>query len=138
MYEKELLVSPRDLGFDRGYAVQDFLVTHHGLPFKLPEHIDRLFKSAELIGLRINWSKTQITTWVKETLNKNDNTEKAIKIIITGGISHTMYQIKLSTIIIIIDHYLPPPSSYYEKGIKAKAVKYRRPDPEAKTTYYIK
>ena len=136
--EDELLVSPGDLGFARGYAVAEFLVTHDHKPFKLVEHTDRLFKSAEIIGLRIPWSKSQIATWVKETLGKNDkDTEKTIKIYLTGGISHTMYQTELPTIIIMISAYSQLPSSYYEKGIKAKAVKYKRPYPTAKTTHYI-
>ncbi|MGH7245823.1 MAG: aminotransferase class IV, partial [Candidatus Levyibacteriota bacterium] len=66
--EGELLISPRDLGFSRGYAVADFLVTHNHQPFKLPEHVDRLLHSAEVIGLQIPWTKTQIETWIKETL----------------------------------------------------------------------
>ncbi|TRZ52794.1 hypothetical protein D4R99_02060 [bacterium] len=136
--EDELLISPRDLGFTRGYSVADFLVTHHHQLFKLSEHVDRLFKSAEIIGLQIPWSKTQISAWVKETLDKNDkNTEKTIKILLSGGKSHSMYQADLPTIIIIIDPYLPQPSSYYEKGVKVIAVKYKRPYPESKTTHYI-
>jgi len=38
--EEELLISPRDLGFARGYAVADFLVTHNLKLFRLPQHVD--------------------------------------------------------------------------------------------------
>ncbi len=31
--EEDLRISPRDLGFTRGYAVFDFLVTYHGQAF---------------------------------------------------------------------------------------------------------
>ena len=82
--DDELLISPRDLGFVRGYAVADFIVTYNHQPFKLSEHVDRLFKSAEIIGLQIPWSKEQISLWVKETLDKNDkDTEKTIKIVLS-------------------------------------------------------
>lgn len=75
--EDKLLISPRDLGFARGYAIHDFIVTYNHQPFKLSEHVDRLFKSAEIIGLRIPWSKAQIIAWIQETLDKNDkDTEK--------------------------------------------------------------
>lgn len=133
--EDKLLISPRDLGFARGYAVADFLVTHNHQPFKLSQHIDRLFKSAEIIGLRIPWDKGQIADWVKETLAKNDkDTEKTIKILVTGGMSKTMHQADVPTLIIVISAYLPKPASYYR--LKLKTVRYKRPYPEAKTTNY--
>lgn len=136
--EDKLLVSPKDLGFARGFAVHDFLVTHNKKPFKLQEHIDRLYKSAEIIGLKIPWNKTQIIEWVKETLEKNDKEiEKTVKIFLTGGIAPYLNQSESPTIIIMINQYIPLPSSYYENGVKAKTVKYKRPYPEAKTTFYI-
>ncbi len=136
--DDKLLISPHDLGYTRGYAVADFLVTHSGKPFKLHEHIDRLFKSAETIGLHMAWSKNQITKWVLETLSKNTETsEKTIKIVVSGGPSDTMYQANPPTIVIMIHPYVRLPASYYENGVKVKAVKYQRPYPEAKHTQYI-
>lgn len=136
--EEELLISPRDLGFVRGYAVTDFLVTYNHRLFKLSKHVDRLFKSAEVIGLQIPWSKEQIESWVIETLDKNDNdAEKSIKILISGGISHSMRQAEIPTIVIIVSNRIRKPESDYEKGIKVKVVQYKRPYPTAKTTHYI-
>jgi branched-chain amino acid aminotransferase len=136
--EEELLISPRDLGYVRGYAVADFIVTHNHKPFKLPEHIDRLFRSADIIGLRFPWSKTQIAMWVQETLDRNDkDIEKTIKIVLSGGTSKTMYQAEIPTLVMIVSPYTPPPLSHYEKGIKAKAVHYKRQFPEAKNTHFV-
>ncbi len=136
--EDGLLISPRDLGFVRGYAVADFIVTYNHRPFKLTEHIDRLFKSAEIIGLKIPWSKEQINSWVKETLNKNNkDTEKTIKIVLSGGVSHSLHQAETPTIVIIISPRIRKPASDYEKGIKIIAVDYKRQYPEAKHTHYV-
>lgn len=136
--EEELLISPRDLGFARGYAVADFVVTYDHQPFRLPQHIDRLFRSAELIGLQIPWSKAEIMTWVKEVVNRNSkDTEKMIKIYLSGGISKSMRQTEHPTIVIMVDPYEAPPASYYETGVKVKTVKYKRPFPEAKNTNYV-
>lgn len=136
--EGELLISPRDLGFTRGYSVADFLVTHNHQPFKLSEHVDRLFNSAEIIGLNLPWSKEGIVSWVKETLDKNDkSTEKTLKIIVSGGESHSMHQADIPTIVMIVDNYLPQSNIYYENGVKAIAVKYKRQYPEAKHTHYV-
>ena len=136
--EKELLISPRDLGFVRGYAVNDFIFTVNHQPFKLTEHIDRLFRSAEIYGLYMPWSKAQVATWVKQTLDKNDkSTEKTIKIVVSGGPSPSMYQADTPTIVMIVDQYREKPSSYYKDGIKVQAVKYKRSNPEAKHTNHV-
>lgn len=136
--EVELLISPRDLGFTRGYSVADFLVTHNHIPFKLTEHVDRLFNSADIIGLKLPWGKEEIIQWAKETLDKNDKeSEKTLKIIVSGGNSHSMHQATVPTIVMIVDAYIRPPASYYENGVKAIAVKYKRQYPEAKHTNYV-
>jgi len=136
--EDKLVISPRDLGFSRGCAVHEFVVTNNNQPFKLSEHIERLFKSAEIIGLKIPWNKIQIVDWAKETFDKNDkNTEKTMRIFLTGGKSDSMRYAKVPTLIMIVSPRIRKQSSDYEKGIKIKAVKYRRPYPEAKTNIYI-
>jgi branched-chain amino acid aminotransferase len=123
--EKELSISPRDLGFSRGYAVFDFLKTYpHHRPFKLKEHIDRLFNSAGLIGLQIPWSKEQVQDWVLKTLEANKaEGEKFIKIIISGGVSNTMLPGD-PTIVILVDKATEYPREQYEKGVGVIAVKH--------------
>ena len=136
--EEKLLISPRDLGFVRGYAVADFIVTYNNKPFKLSEHIDRLFKSAEIIGLRIPWSKIQIVNWAKETLDKNDkDAEKTLKIVLSGGISHSLHQAEIPTLVMIVSPRLRKPMSAYTEGVKVIAVEYKRQYPEAKHTHFV-
>ena len=136
--EDELLISPRDLGFTRGYAVADFIVTHNHKLFKLPEHIDRLFNSAEIIGLKIPWSKEQVANWAKETVDKNDtDIEKNIRIFLSGGISQSMYQTASPTLVMIVNDYIAQQPSYYENGVKTIAVKFKRQYPNAKHTNYV-
>ncbi len=136
--EDDLLISPRDLGFTRGYAVADFIVTYKNKPFKLSEHVDRLFTSAEIIGLHIPWTKTQMIKWAKETLEKNDKvTEKTIKIIISGGVSHSMHQAEIPTLVMIVSNRNLHPASSYENGVKVIAIEYKRQFPEAKHTHYV-
>lgn len=136
--EEEMMISPRDIGFSRGYAVFDFLKTYSRRPFKLSEHIDRLFKSADLIGLQTPWTKEQIGSWVAETLDaNNDEKEKFIKIIISGGVSNTMLPGESPTIIILVDDATQYPTERYEKGIGVITVKHERYNPQAKSNNYI-
>lgn len=136
--EGELVVSVRDLGFSRGYAVFDFFITYGGRPFMLDRHIDRLFGSAKLIGLSIPWSKAQVKNWVEETLRKNnDGLEKAVKIIVSGGVSQSLLPSGDPTIAIVVDERHAPPQEYLEKGVGLISVKHTRYAPEAKTNNYI-
>lgn len=136
--EHKLLLSARDLGFTRGYAVFDFLITYHHRPFKLAAHIERLLNSAKLIGLKVPWSKKQIMTWVLETLEANrSKEEKCIKIMISGGSSHTMFVAPTPTLVITVDPHHPTPQSELEHGVGVMTVKHVRYAPEAKTNNYI-
>lgn len=137
--DEELKISPRDLGFSRGYAVFDFLRTYpHHRPFKLTEHIERLFHSANLIGLQMPWSEEEVRASVLETLAANDTSEeKNIRIIVSGGESDTMLAHENPTLIILIDAATEYPQEYYEKGVGVVAVRHARYMPEAKTNNYI-
>lgn len=136
---EELVISPRDLGFSRGYAIFDFLKTYpHHRPFKLREHIDRLFNSANLIGLQMPWQKEDVEKWVMKTLAANQTDgEKFIRIMISGGISETMLPQNDPTIVILVDHAVEYPKEHYEKGVGVIAVKHSRYTPEAKSNNYI-
>lgn len=136
---EELVISPRDLGFSRGYAIFDFLKTYpHHRPFKLREHIDRLFNSANLIGLQMPWSKEDVEKWVKETLDANQTDgEKFIRIMISGGVSETMLPQNDPTIVILVDPAVEYPKEHYEKGIGVITVKHSRYTPAAKSNNYI-
>jgi len=137
--EEQLNISPRDVGFSRGYAVFDFLKTYPPhRPFKLKEHIDRLFNSANLIGLKIPWSQEQVRKWVLETLEANQsNEEKFIKIIISGGVSNTMLPSENPTIVILVDPAVQYPKEWYENGVGVISVKHERYCPSAKSNNYI-
>lgn len=137
--EKEIVISPRDLGFSRGYAVFDFLKTYpHHRPFKLREHIERLFHSAKIIGLPMPWSEEDVRKWVLQTLSANPGgEEKFIKIMVSGGISNTMLPPQNPNLIILVDPATEYPKEYYGKGVGVIAVKHSRYAPEAKSNNYI-
>jgi branched-chain amino acid aminotransferase len=104
----------------------------------LKEHIDRLFNSADLIGLKMPWSQEQVQKWVLETLAANNSDEeKFIKIFVSGGVSNTMLPSEKPTIAILIDPAVQYPKEQYEKGIGVITVKHERYNPAAKSNNYI-
>jgi branched-subunit amino acid aminotransferase/4-amino-4-deoxychorismate lyase len=136
--DTELLISPRDIGFTRGYSVFEYFRTYYGKPFKLDNYIERLLISAELIGLVHSYSMEQIKEIVFQLLNLNDDgNEKILKIFLSGGVSDSMSQSSAPTFIIIVDVYKPKLQSYYETGVNMGLTKFVRYMPKAKSTNYI-
>lgn len=143
--EKDLVLSVRDLGFTRGYAVFDFLITYQRhQPFMISRHMDRLFKSANLINLSIPWTKKQVHMWVIDTLAKNpynetnEVKEKSIRIMISGGVSSSLLSdSSKTTIAILVDDRHELPREVFEKGVNIITVKFLRYAPSAKSNNYI-
>lgn len=137
--ERELFISPRDLGYTRGYAVFDFLITYRGhRPFMLARHAERLINSAHMIGLALPWGADEVSAHVNATLAKNEKGgEKAIRIIVSGGSSTSLLPAGKPTLIILIDLHQPLPAKYYKEGAPVISTKYTRYTPAAKTNNYI-
>ncbi len=136
--DRKAFISVLDIGLLRGYGVFDFLITYNGRPFLIDDHIDRLFNSAKQIGLKIGKSKRYIKKSVLETLKKNSSeNEKAIRIVVTGGVGNSSTEpSEKSTIIIIVDPRHRHPDLYYRKGVKVITYNYIRPTPLVKSLEY--
>lgn len=136
--EDELLISPRDLGFTRGYGVFEYMRTYKGRIFKISEHIKRLIDSADTIKLKHNFTHNDIRDILLKQLELNeDGNEKSIRIHLSGGISDSMQQVADPTIVIFMDIFKPKNSDIYKNGVALKTVKYQRDVPSSKNTNYI-
>jgi len=137
--EDMLLISPRDLGYSRGYAAFEFMITTGGRPFMMDRHMDRLFNSCQAISLSVPWSKQQIADWVQQTIDANElgDEDMVMRIIISGGSSGTLTLAKTPTIVIIVERRLVCPPEDYEKGVRVLLTEFDRYEPQAKTTNYV-
>lgn len=137
--ENQLLISGKDLGLLRGFAVFDFLVTYENIPFMLDFHIDRLLRSAQLINLDHPWNTQQIKKYTLEVLAANDPSfDKTIKIVISGGESSDGFTVENKPqLLIIIDRWIRLSKEVYQKGVKIITSFHKRYLPGAKTNNYI-
>lgn len=137
--EDDLLISPRDLGYSRGYAVFEFMMTSKGRPFMLEKHIDRLYRSCQEISLNLPWPKELIADWVVRTLKANESVEgeKVMRVTISGGPSLTLSPAKIPTIVIMVDQRIPSPPEDYANGVHVLLSEFQRYEPQAKTNNYI-
>jgi branched-chain amino acid aminotransferase len=129
-------VSVNDLGLLRAYAVFDYLKTYFGKPFHLSDHINRLFKSAEFIGLKIPNTKEEIKSIVRELLKINKFNESSIRIIVTGGTSPDGKKKGEPNLIITCEPRNEIDKDFYLNGVRIKSVYDYREAPIAKTINY--
>ena len=80
-------ISLFDLSVIRGFGIFDFLRTYHKKPFKLSEHVDRLFNSAKQLGITVPKTKSQIEKIVLEGIQKSEFRECIARIVVSGGVS---------------------------------------------------
>lgn len=72
-------------GLHYASAVFEGIRSYHGKIFKLHEHVERLFRSADLLGMRIPYSQTEVETAIKETVTKNNMRDCYIRPIVWRG-----------------------------------------------------
>ncbi len=135
--QQHAVIPVSDLGLQRGYGVFDFLRVKEQRPLFIDAHIDRLYRSLELMRLQINYTKEQFKAIIAELVNKNNLTHSGIRITITGGASPDGYT-PVVPHIIIVQQSLPAPSNLLQAGsYKLVTHAYRRQIPEVKTTDYL-
>ncbi len=79
-------VSVWDHGFLYGDGVFEGLRAYKGKPFRMEEHIDRLFESAKSIQLTIPVTHDDLCSIVLKTLAVNDLKNAHIRVIVTRGV----------------------------------------------------
>jgi branched-chain amino acid aminotransferase len=105
--------------------------------FKLTEHTERLFRSAEILDFTIPYTVAQIDAACKETCARNDMTDCYVRPIAWRGSEVMGVSAQASTIHVAIAAWEWP--SYFDPAQKAKGIaltwaKYRRPSPETAPT----
>ncbi len=79
-------ISVFDHGLLYGDGVFEGIRAYNGYVFKLKEHIDRLFQSAQALMLQIPLTKEQVIEAVLETLRKNKMKDAYIRLVVTRGV----------------------------------------------------
>jgi branched-chain amino acid aminotransferase len=69
--EREVVLPFRDRGFKYGDAAFDMTRTFHGRPFKLKEHVERLYRSLRYLRIDPGLSPGEMVAASEETLERN-------------------------------------------------------------------
>jgi len=127
-------ISIFDHGFLYGDGVFEGIRAYNGKVFKLDEHIDRLYKSASAICLKIPLSKEEMKAAILECLRKNNLKNAYIRPIVSRGIGDLGLDPRKCpepNVIIITQEWGALYGDLYEKGLTAVTVGVRRNPPES-------
>ena len=84
--KEEARVSVYDHGLLYGDGVFEGIRAYNGKVFRLGQHLDRLYRSAEAIALSIPLSKEEMTAVVLKTLRANKLKDAYIRLVVTRGV----------------------------------------------------
>jgi branched-chain amino acid aminotransferase len=130
----EALISVFDHGLLYGDGVFEGIRTYDGLIFRMDEHIDRLYRSAGAIELKIPLTKTQMIDAVVKTLKANRLKNSYIRLVITRGVGDLGLdprKCRKPTVFIITHTIKLYPKKFYDKGLHIITAPTRRNSPKA-------
>jgi branched-chain amino acid aminotransferase len=138
--KSEAKISVYDHGFLYGDGVFEGIRAYNGVVFKLKEHIDRLYRSAHAITLKIPMTKEEMTQAVVETLRKNKMKDSYIRLVVSRGVGDLGLDPRKcpkQTVIIITDTISIRAGNAKETGITTMFSWVRR-NPVDATTHEVK
>jgi len=111
-------------GLLSGYGVFETMRSYKGNIVYLDAHLERLIKSAKLLGLNFNYSKKYLESVVKKSVNIEKFNDSYVKLLAFLGQDKT-------NIAIIVKRYNPFPEKKYNRGFKIRVSPYQwTPDPQ--------
>jgi D-alanine transaminase/branched-chain amino acid aminotransferase len=127
-----------DLGLLRGFALFDYMRTYNGKPFMPNWYMERLFHSAELLGLEVPKNETEILYYVNELRELSKMNDCAFRFLLTGGDSPDSMTVTKPNFIILTENLPVEVPERFEHGVKIITVEHLRELPEVKSTNYMK
>ena len=138
MHPQEATLSINDVAVLRGYSVFESLRTYHRRPFHMEEHLNRLYRSAEIIELHVPYSRNDIAVVVQEVIKRNSYKHATIRILVTGGESEDgILPSGKPVLAVLITPLGERDMERFAKGYKVITTHLQRTSPEAKTTSYV-
>jgi branched-chain amino acid aminotransferase len=122
LYEKsDAKISVFDHGLLYGDGVFEGIRSYSGRVFRLKEHVDRLYDSAQAIHLKIPVTREEMAQAIVDTLAVNKLVDAYIRVVITRGAGSLGLDPRKTTdpqVIIITDQISLYPEELYEHGLK--------------------
>jgi branched-chain amino acid aminotransferase len=135
LYDKsDAKISVFDHGLLYGDGVFEGIRAYSGRVFRLKQHVDRLYESAQGIHLQIPMSREEMVNAIRETLAYNKLIDAYIRVVVTRGAGSLGLDPRKTTdpqVIIITDHISLYPEELYDDGLKIITAATTRNHPNA-------
>jgi branched-chain amino acid aminotransferase len=128
-------VHASDLGLRRGFAVFEAFRVEEGVPLFLEDHLARLARSADAVGLPLPRGVEDVAADVHALLDANARDVTAIHVLLTGGPSDDGVTFQQPTCIVTTMDV--PPRAAAPPGARLVTHRHTRELPEAKSTNYL-
>jgi len=143
--KEQAVISVFDHGFLYGDGVFEGIRVYDGNVFRLGEHIDRLYESANTIALEIPLTRDEMIQAILETVAANRKKDIYIRLVISrgpGDLGIDPAKCRRPTIVIIADAISLYPQEVYDKGVSLVTSSIRRIpmeslDPRIKSLNYL-
>ena len=119
--ERDAKISVFDHGVLYGDGVFEGIRFYNGRVFKLKEHVDRLFASAQAILLTIPMTKEEVIEATLKTCRLNKLKDGYIRLVVTRGVGYlglSPYKCKKASVFIIAATIELYPEAVYRNGLK--------------------
>ncbi len=129
--EGDARVSVFDRGFMYGDGVFETMRSYAGIVFKLDEHVDRLYTSLRVLGIRPPYAKERMKAIVSRSLKVNSLKSAYIKIVVTRGEGRFGIGYKDAfkpNVVVVAKNFDGYPGWMFEKGISAEVAGIRQND----------
>ncbi len=127
--KEHAVVSVYDHGFLYGDGVFEGIRMYDGNIFRLDEHLERLYNSAQSIMLKIPHTKEEMQAIIIETLRKNGFRDAYIRVVVSrgpGNLGLDPFPCRSPQVIVIAEQLSLFPKKLYETGIEIATVASRR------------
>ena len=124
----DALIPLQNIEYSYGFGVYESLRVRNGIIYFVKQHLERLFNSAEILGIEYKFSANDIANFINKLLEKEKIESCNIKILLIGGKT-----IEESLLFIIPLSPLFPDRKLYVNGANTVTFEYERFLPHAKS-----
>lgn len=135
--KEQAVLNVADLAILRGFGIFDYFRYAGSKPRFIEDHLDRFYRSAELLDLKIPVARADLKTAVYSLIEKNGGGDGGIRFVLTGGYAPDGYSPTTPNLVAMAYPFAGPSEAQYEAGVKVLLHRYERQLPEVKTIDYL-
>jgi D-alanine transaminase len=112
-------VSVEDRGFQFADGVYELVRVYRGVPFRWPEHLARLERSAEALGLTLPFDASRWVALIAEAVPRSGYADAKVYIQVTRGAAprdHSYHAQLQPTVVVTVRALTSPPEALYAAG----------------------